>query len=123
MKEDADRDAGRLEIILQMIADLDRRLAAMSLKTFADDVDERDLAAFRLSVIGENANRLSDALKARHPDLPWREMYAFRNLVSHDYGVIVSRFVWAATRELEPIRAMCLVELASANAPEAEDPS
>lgn len=84
MSEGAPRDANRLEIIVQMIADLDRRLAGMSFETFAGDSDERDLTAFRLSVIGENANKLSDAVKARHPDLPWREMYAFRNLVSHE---------------------------------------
>ena len=83
----------RLEIILQMIDDLDRRLADKSVEAFSRDLDERDLTAFRLSVIGENANKLSDELKARHPGLPWREMYAFRNLVSHDYGVIASRFV------------------------------
>jgi uncharacterized protein with HEPN domain len=122
LTDSSDRDASHLEIILQMIADLDRRLASKSLEAFSDDVDERDLTAFRLSVIGENANKLSDPLKGRYPGLPWREMYAFRNLVSHDYGVIASRFVWAATHELEPIKAMCLAELARINAQDA-DPS
>jgi len=105
--QSADRDADRLELILKVIADLDRRLGRLSPEQFADDGDERDLTAYRLSVIGENANKLSGALKARHPTLPWREMYLFRNLVSHEYVVIASRFVWAATQELEPIKAMC----------------
>lgn len=109
--ESADRDADHLEIILKMISDLRRRLRLMTADKFANDGDERDLTAFRLSVIGENANKLTDALKARHPSLPWREMYAFRNLVSHEYMVIASRFVWAATQELEPIKAMCEIEL------------
>jgi uncharacterized protein with HEPN domain len=106
------RDANRLEIIVRMIADLERRLQGMSLEAFRDDGDERDLTAFRLSVIGENANKLSDGIKARHQDLPWREMYALRNLVSHEYMLIAPRFVWAATQELGSIKAMCFAELA-----------
>jgi uncharacterized protein with HEPN domain len=121
--DSADGDANHLEIILRMIADLHRRLQLITPDKFADDGDERDLTAFRLSVIGENANKLTDALKARHPSLPWREMYAFRNLVSHDYMVIASRFVWAATQELEPIRAMCEIELERMEAKSRPPPS
>jgi uncharacterized protein with HEPN domain len=95
-----------------MIADLERRLHGVSLEAFTDDGDERDLTAFRLSVIGENANKLSDDIKARYPGLPWREMYALRNLVSHEYMLIAPRFLWAATQELEPIKEMCAAEMA-----------
>jgi len=38
-------------------------------------------------------------------------MYGFRNLVSHEYSMIVPRFVWAATQELAPVKDMCLAEL------------
>ena len=78
--------------------------------------DEQDLTAYRLSVIGENANKLSDGLKARYPDIPWREMYAFRNIISHDYTAIVPRFIWAAAHELDAIEAMCQTELAGFSA-------
>lgn len=108
--DDPERDRARLAIILKIIGDLDRRLGGIDYPLFAEDGDEQDLTAFRLSVIGENANKLSDALKGRHPGLPWRAMYAFRNLVSHEYAMLVPRFVWAAVQELEPIRAMCHAE-------------
>lgn len=113
---DVSRDVVRLETMLTVIASLDRRLSDVTYDRFTEDDDERDLAAFRLSVIGENAHKLSDALKARHPGIPWREMYAFRNLVSHDYMMIVPRFVWAAAQELDAIRAMCTAELARLDA-------
>lgn len=106
-----ERDRERLETILRVIADLDRRLGGLDFRTFASDGDEIDLTAFRLSVIGENATRLSAAIKARSPSLPWKGMYGFRNLVSHEYSMIAPRFVWAATQELGPIRDMCRAEL------------
>lgn len=82
-----DRDRARLETILRVIADLDRRLRDMDFVTFSEDGDEIDRTAFRLSVIGENANKLSEAMKARNPSLPWKGMYGFRNLVSHEYAL------------------------------------
>jgi uncharacterized protein with HEPN domain len=105
------RDKARLETILRLIANLDRRLGGMDFVTFASDSDEIDLTAFRLAVIGENANKLSDAIKTRNPSLPWKGMYGLRNLVSHEYAMIAPRFVWAATQELQAIRAMCHAEL------------
>jgi uncharacterized protein with HEPN domain len=105
------RDRDRLETILKVIGDLDRRLGGLDFDAFSGDCDEIDLTAYRLSVIGENANKLSDEIKARNPGLPWRAMNGFRNLVSHEYAMIAPRFVWAATQELGPIRDMCHAEL------------
>lgn len=79
------KDRERLETIAQMISDLERRLVNFTYEWFVDDDDERDLTAYRLSVVGENANKLSEAIKARHPALPWWGMSALRNVVSHEY--------------------------------------
>lgn len=95
-----------------MIGDLERRLRGLPFETFVDDGDERDLTAYRLSVIGENAHKLSDEIKVPHLELPWRARYAFRNLIGHDYEAISPRFAWAATQELEPIKRMCDAEVA-----------
>lgn len=107
-----ERDRERLETILKIIADLDRRLGGLDFEKFLEDGDEIDLTAFRLSVIGETANKLPSEIKARYPAVPWKGMYGFRNLVSHEYAMIAPRFVWAAARELETIREMCQTELA-----------
>ena len=108
-----DRNQDRLELVLELIDHLQRRLTNLTFGTFVDDGDERDLTAFRLSVIGENTNKLSDELKARHPHLPWRQMYGFRNLVAHDYRVVLPERVWVAATSLEPLREMCVTELAA----------
>ena len=109
----SERDRDRLETILELIAHLERRLKTKELSAFEADKDEQDLTAFRLSHVGENAYKLSSDLEARHPDVPWHAMYTFRNVAFHEYDAILTDYVWAAARNLEPIRAMCLAELAA----------
>ncbi len=107
----ADRDADRLKLILTVIADIERRLDAISFEAFLDDRDERDLTSYRLSIIGEESSKLSPALKQRH-DLPWTGIYGLRNRVAHHYRSINPRLIWHTARhELNDIAAMCRAEL------------
>lgn len=101
-----ERDGFHLVRIAETIADLDRRLRDMDMNRFLSDPDEQALTAFRLSIIGENANKLSDDIKARHPDVPWTAMYSFRNVVSHEYHRINPERAWDALESLSKISEM-----------------
>lgn len=116
----AERNGYHLVLILEAVDDLERRLKDIELNQFLNDRDEQALTAFRLSIIGENANKLSDELKTRHPALPWPEMYAFRNVVSHEYHRIDPEQAWAAIENLEPIADMAREELARIEAEQRE---
>jgi uncharacterized protein with HEPN domain len=110
------RDELYLTIIAEAIGDIQRRLSACDLQKFLGDRDEQALLAFRLSIIGENANKLSDALKTRHAHLPWADMYVFRNIVSHEYHCIDAVLTWEAATQLYSIAAMATAELAQIGA-------
>jgi uncharacterized protein with HEPN domain len=47
-----------------------------------------------LEIISEASRQLSDELKARHPDIPWRAMAAAGNFYRHDYEDVTPRRVW-----------------------------
>jgi uncharacterized protein with HEPN domain len=52
----------------------------------------RDAVLRNLQTMTESAQRLSDALKAAHPDVEWRRIIAFRNVLVHDYlGIALER--------------------------------
>ena len=104
-------DEFRLKVIQDTIDDLKRRLDQVNLQEYLKDHDEQELTAFRLAKIGENANKLSDELKARNPDIPWSKMYTLRNMVSHEYHKVDHRLAWAAVESLEPIAEMARAEL------------
>jgi uncharacterized protein with HEPN domain len=44
-----------------------------------------DALTYRLMVVGEAANAVSDATRQAHPELPWRQMIGMRNWVVHAY--------------------------------------
>jgi uncharacterized protein with HEPN domain len=47
-----------------------------------------------LEIVGEAANRVSDDVRARHPEVPWRAIIDFRNLLAHGYEYVLLDRVW-----------------------------
>jgi uncharacterized protein with HEPN domain len=65
-----------------------------------------------LEIISEASRRLSDELKARHSQMPWREMAAAGNFYRHNYEDVLPRRVWKTLHEdLPPLRAVIEQEL------------
>jgi uncharacterized protein with HEPN domain len=67
-----------------------------------------------LEIISEASRRLSDDLKARHVQMPWREMAAAGNFYRHSYEDVLPNRVWKTLREdLPALRTVIEQELAS----------
>lgn len=109
-------DVAHLEQIVELIGHIDRRLAGLDIDAFRQDRDEVDLTAYRLAAIGEATRKLSDALKERHPQIPWAAIYGMRNIIAHDYGAVIPDRVWNVTAgQLDDLEAVCAAELATLN--------
>ena len=51
-----------------------------------DNSDEKKAAVARyFEILGEAAGRLSDDVRAKYADVPWRVAAALRNALIHDY--------------------------------------
>lgn len=58
-----------------------------------------------LQTLAESTQRLSDPLKDRHPEIPWREVAGFRNVLVHGYlGISLERVWEIIQRDLPPLR-------------------
>ena len=92
---------------------LDMKLAAEDAIGFAAGLDEAAFLASRLhqnavirslEVIGEAAGKVSAAMKAAHPEIPWRDITAMRNRLIHGYADVRLDYVWFVLRhQLEPL--------------------
>ena len=60
----------------------------------------------KLALIGEAAAHVSAELQARHPEVPWPKIVAFRNILVHAYFGMDWDQVWrAASKESPALRA------------------
>lgn len=77
--------------------------------TFSPDelkADDRTCSAllYKFSILGEAVNRLGGDFHQQHPDIPWRAMVSFRNVVVHGYDQIVYSELHRVIRvELPPV--------------------
>lgn len=54
----------------------------------------QDAVIRNFEVIGEAAKRVSDEFKPGHPDVPWRRVAGFRDVLIHDYMGVDLNEVW-----------------------------
>jgi uncharacterized protein with HEPN domain len=62
----------------------------------------QDAVIRNFEVIGEATKRLSDAIRNRRPDIPWREIAGFRDVLIHDYMGVNLRRVWLVVEQHLP---------------------
>jgi uncharacterized protein with HEPN domain len=66
-----------------------------------------------LEIISEASRRLPDELKARHPEISWRQMAGAGNVYRHDYEDVVAHLVWdTVERSLPSLRMVVNEEIA-----------
>lgn len=76
-------------------------------KTRADlDTDRLlNLALVRLlEIVGEAAGRVSEELRALHPEIPWAQIISLRNRLIHGYDAVDFDILWQIiTSDLAPL--------------------
>jgi uncharacterized protein with HEPN domain len=97
--------------LLLLLAKAETSVKNRTFDELAANEEAYDALTYRLAMIGETSKKLPEDLKARHPNIPWREMATFRNFASHDYFGVDGHVVWQAAMNLEPIKAMVALEL------------
>lgn len=66
----------------------------------------RKAVCMSLINIGELTKSLSTAYKARHPEIPWRNIAGLRDVTAHKYHTLNLDVIWAvATIEIPKLKA------------------
>lgn len=96
------RDNGeRLADMLEAIERIRRHVSDKSRADFDDDELLQSAVLHWIEIIGEAARGLTDQVRDAHPEVPWREIIAMRNRVTHSYFDIDRDVVWnTVTRDL-----------------------
>jgi uncharacterized protein with HEPN domain len=63
-------------------------------EVFLDDRKTQDAVLRNLHTLAESTQRISKHLKDEHPQIDWRTISAFRNVVVHDYLGVSPERIW-----------------------------
>ena len=72
---------------------------------FLEDRKTQDAVLRNLHTLAESAQRISNDLKAKHSQVDWRTLSAFRNVVVHNYlGISLDRIWEIVTNDLPVLK-------------------
>jgi uncharacterized protein with HEPN domain len=110
----SDKDSATLHDMLHHIELAERFVQGRSFENLRDELMPLYAVTRCLEIISEASRRISEELKARHPQVPWREMAAAGNFYRHNYEDVLPRRVWKTLHEdLPPLRTVIEHELGS----------
>ena len=87
-------DAGRLQDILDSIQRIEERVGG-GRQRFESEEMLQVWVVHHLQIIGEAARAISPALRVAHPEIPWTNVIAMRNLLVHEYFGVDLEEVWS----------------------------
>jgi uncharacterized protein with HEPN domain len=86
-------DAERLNDILEAISKIRSRIVN-NVEVFLADEMAQVWAVHHLQTIGEAARCLSEEFRSAHPQIPWPQIIALRNILVHEYFGLNLQQVW-----------------------------
>jgi uncharacterized protein with HEPN domain len=91
------RDELYLRHVLDAIGKIERYVA-VGHDEFKAASHWQDAVIRQLEIVGEAVKRLSPAVIARRPDIPWRRIAGLRDVLIHDYMGVDLEAVWRVTQ-------------------------
>lgn len=94
----------RLEDILSAASAIDQYVQGFDYNSFVQDRRTVDAITRNLEIIGEAVKSLPEDLLSEHPDIPWRAIAGFRDILAHAYFRSEDSIIWdAATIHNAPL--------------------
>lgn len=83
-----------IEDILESIGKILTYTKGMSFKEFSKDEKTKDAVVRNFEIIGEATRQLPEKIKTKYPEVEWKSMIDFRNVIIHEYFGIDLEIMW-----------------------------
>ncbi len=105
-----ERDEVLVEHMLECIGRIEKYLPG-GRKEFFDSALVQDAVVRNLQTMAESSQRLSDKCKEMRPDIDWRAISGFRNILVHDYLGLDLNLIWLVIEKELPTLKEALEEM------------
>jgi uncharacterized protein with HEPN domain len=99
-----EKDCALLSLMLETIEKIFLFTSDLSgTDEFEKDIESFDATILNFITLGECISKISNELRNSNPHIEWGKIYAFRNVIAHDYFGILSEEVWEIIKKDLPI--------------------
>lgn len=88
------RDPAYLYDMLTAARNIQRFISGRTRQEYAENLLLRSAVERQVEILGEAARRVSASFKSAHPEIPWRQIIAQRNVLIHEYDDVLDAEVW-----------------------------
>jgi len=101
----------RIKDILQAIDKIELYTKNMTVSEFKKSTLVVDAVIRNFEIIGEACVHIPHDFRIAHPDIPWKQMAAMRNLLIHEYFGVNEGLVWQTVQVRLPALRLQLLPL------------
>ncbi len=83
-----------LNDIVESIHNIFEFTRGFSFDQYSTDIKTKHAVEHNFMIIGEAVSRIPGDFKREYPDINWRQIKDFRNIIAHDYFGIDNGIVW-----------------------------
>ena len=95
-------DKVRLQHVLGAAKEIIKYVDGTTFDEFSENSMMLNASVRQLEIIGEASNRLSEHIHLENPNIPWRTIIGFRNVIVHEYFGLDDKIVWAVIQNEIP---------------------
>jgi len=92
------KDKAYLQHILDAISDTEKFLENVTQDAFFKNKEKQYAVLRALEIIGEATKNLSKEFRAKHREIPWRDIAGMRNKLIHEYFGVKLELVWRTVK-------------------------
>ncbi len=97
-----------LQDILESCERIEAYVSGYDLDRFSADSKTGDAVIRQFEIIGEAVKKLPAAVTEKAPEVQWRQIAGFRDILAHAYFAVELPIVWeAATVKVNELQAAC----------------
>jgi uncharacterized protein with HEPN domain len=97
--------------VIEAIEHIREKAGTTPLEVFKQDWERQWIVQRGIEIVSEA--RLPDAMKDRHPGIPWPKIAAVGNILRHEYRQVSPPLLWQIVQDhLAPLYEACRAELA-----------